>query len=146
MVRASPAGTAHRPGTGGGRAGTGGGRAGRAGSHRPGDRRESLAGLNAFYSTIHFPTPDLPAVYREFHRVLKPGAPLLPAFQSGDDPKHFTRAWDHDVDLTIYRRPPSTVTELLTEAGFRPMLTSVCEPPSRPGRPHAYVIAHRLPT
>jgi SAM-dependent methyltransferase len=107
---------------------------------------ESLAGLNAFYSTIHFPTAELPAVYREFHRVLKPGAPLLLAFQAGDEPKHFTRAWDHDVDLTIHRRHPSTVTDLLTEAGFRPMLTSVCEPPSRPGRPHAYVIAHRLPT
>jgi SAM-dependent methyltransferase len=107
---------------------------------------ESLAGLTAFYSTIHFPTPELPTVYREFHRVLKPGAPLLLAFQAGDEPKHFTRAWDHDVNLTIHRRNPQTVTELLTEAGFRPMLTTVYEPPSRPGRPHAYVIAHRLPT
>ncbi|WP_433795034.1 class I SAM-dependent methyltransferase [Actinoplanes sp. CA-252034] len=106
---------------------------------------ESLSGLNAFYSTIHFPTAELPAVYREFHRVLKPGAPLLLAFQSGDEPKHFMRAWDHDVELTIHRRRPETVTELLTEAGFRPMLTSVYEPQSRPGRPHAYMIAHRLP-
>jgi SAM-dependent methyltransferase len=106
---------------------------------------ESLSGLVAFYSTIHFPTPELPAVYREFHRVLKPGAPLLLAFQAGDEPKHFTHAWDHDVNLTIHRRRPETVTNLLTEAGFRTMLTSVYEPPSRPGRPHAYVIAHRLP-
>ncbi|GIF38459.1 class I SAM-dependent DNA methyltransferase [Actinoplanes xinjiangensis] len=105
-----------------------------------------LSGLNAFYSTIHFPTPELPAVYREFHRVLRPGAPLLLAFQAGDEPKHFTHAWDHDVDLTIHRRRPETVTGLLAEAGFRTVMTSLYEPPSKPGRQYAYVIAHRLPS
>jgi SAM-dependent methyltransferase len=105
----------------------------------------SLAGLNAWFSTIHIPDAALPGVLAEFHRVLMPGAPLMLAFQVGDDPKHFAEAWGLEVDLVLHRRRPETVAALLTEVGFHVLLTTVHEPaPVEPRKQAAYVIATRL--
>ncbi|MEV4346890.1 class I SAM-dependent methyltransferase [Actinoplanes sp. NPDC049596] len=104
----------------------------------------SLAGLNAWFSTIHIPDAELPAVFAEFHRVLTPGAPLLLAFQAGDIAVHYTSAWGHDdVDLTIHRRRPEEVAALLTKIGFRLLATTLHEIGDE-GRQAAFLIAHKI--
>ncbi|HEY0574669.1 MAG TPA: class I SAM-dependent methyltransferase [Pseudonocardia sp.] len=78
----------------------------------------ALAGLVAWYSTIHIPTDLLPAVFTEFRRVLASGAQLLIAFQVGDEPLHLTDALGHSVSLDFHRRRPGHVAELLSRAGL----------------------------
>ncbi|MFG1924627.1 class I SAM-dependent DNA methyltransferase [Cryptosporangium sp. NPDC048952] len=92
----------------------------------------SLDGLNAWFSIIHIPDGDLPNVLAEFRRVLAPSAPLMLTFQVGDAPKHFTQAWGHDIDMTIHRRRPETVADMLTAAGLHVFMTTVFEPVGTP--------------
>ncbi len=104
----------------------------------------SLGGLNAWFSTIHIPDAQLPGVFAEFHRVLTPGAPLMLAFQVGDELKHYDEAWGHEVNLQIRRRRPEWVTALLTEASFRLSVTTIHEmPDTDPQRQAAFLIAHK---
>lgn len=88
----------------------------------------SLAGALSFYSSIHTPVDRLPALFAEFHRVLAPGAPLLVAFQAGDEDRHHDRPWGHPVSLTFRRRRPEDIAELLAAAGFTPVSRTVREP------------------
>ncbi len=78
----------------------------------------SRGGLVAWYSTIHVPDTELPAVFAEFARVLAPGAPLLLAFQVGDTARVYTEAFGAAVSLTFIRRQPESVAALLPPAGF----------------------------
>lgn len=103
----------------------------------------SLSGVLAWLSIIHVPDRELPQVLREFHRVLVPEAPVLLAFQMGDGSKHLTEQWGTDIDLTLYRRRPDAVNEMLAEAGFRVVMTTVFEPAGRPGVQVACIIALR---
>lgn len=88
----------------------------------------ALAGALSFYSSIHTPVDQLPALFAEFHRVLAPGAPLLVAFQAGDEHRHFDRPFGHPVSLTFQRRRPEHIADLLTAAGFALVSRTVREP------------------
>lgn len=88
----------------------------------------TLAGALSFYSSIHTPVDRLPALFAEFHRVLAPGAPLLVAFQAGDEHRHHDRPFGHPVALTFQRRRPEHIAELLTGAGFALVSRTVREP------------------
>ncbi|MER5941731.1 methyltransferase domain-containing protein [Streptomyces sp. NPDC001928] len=88
----------------------------------------TLAGAISFYSSIHTPVDRLPALFAEFHRVLAPGAPLLVAFQAGDEHRHHDRPFGHPVALTFQRRRPEDMAELLTGAGFALVSRTVREP------------------
>src|SRR5918998_1652813 len=70
----------------------------------------ALAGLMAYYSTIHIPDELLPQVFAEFHRVLAPGGHALLAFQVGDEPLRLSEAWGHEISLVAYRRRPEQVS------------------------------------
>ena len=48
----------------------------------------ALGGVVSWYSTIHTPQEELPAVYAEFRRVLGDGGGLLFSFPFGDEPLH----------------------------------------------------------
>jgi SAM-dependent methyltransferase len=78
----------------------------------------TVAGVVAWYSTIHIPDDHLDAVFTEFARVLVPGGHLLVAFQVGDTPRHLTDAFGHSVSLTFHRRQPEEVVTRLERAGF----------------------------
>lgn len=84
-----------------------------------------LGGVLAFYSVIHLPPHELPAVFAEFFRVLGPGGHLMLGFYAGDDPE--PQEFDHKVTLA-YRWSPSTMSELLRKAGFAEVGRLVREP------------------
>jgi protein-tyrosine phosphatase len=100
----------------------------------------SLAGLVAWYSVINVPDEALPAVFAGFRRVLAPGAPVLLAFQTGDDVRVLK-------DITFHRRSPEAVTALLADAGLDLVLRVVREPVELPSQveqvPQAYLVARR---
>ncbi|MFC5141126.1 class I SAM-dependent DNA methyltransferase [Actinomycetospora rhizophila] len=78
----------------------------------------ALGGLVAWYSLIHVPAPELPAVLAEFRRVLVPGGRLLLGFQVGDDVSHHDEAFGQRVSLDFRRLQPDAVAALLDAAGF----------------------------
>ncbi|MCX3064066.1 class I SAM-dependent DNA methyltransferase [Streptomyces beihaiensis] len=103
----------------------------------------SLGGAVAWYSVIHTPPPLLPRVFSEFHRVLTPGAPLLLAFQVGDEPLRLTEAFGEKVDLLFRRLTPERVTGLLVGAGLTPEAHLVREPYENERTRQAYVLARK---
>ncbi|WP_433222937.1 class I SAM-dependent methyltransferase [Microtetraspora malaysiensis] len=78
----------------------------------------ALAGIVAWYSTIHVPQEQLPEVFAEFHRVLAPGGHLLLAFQVGDGVSHWAEAAGHAISLDFHRRKPGHVADLLNQVGL----------------------------
>ncbi|MDF3147999.1 MULTISPECIES: class I SAM-dependent methyltransferase [unclassified Streptomyces] len=105
----------------------------------------ALAGALSFYSSIHTPVDQLPALFAEFHRVLAPGAPLLVAFQAGDEHRHHDRPFGHPVSLTFQRRRPEHIADLLTAAGFALVSRTVREPDPALDEtsPQAFLIARK---
>ncbi|MGY1856831.1 class I SAM-dependent DNA methyltransferase [Modestobacter sp. SYSU DS0290] len=78
-----------------------------------------LAGALAWYSVIHTPPGRQPAVFAELARVLRPGAPLLLAFQAGtDEPVHHRQGYGHEISLHVWRSDPDRVERQLTDAGL----------------------------
>lgn len=105
----------------------------------------ALAGALAWYSVIHTPTGQVPAMLAELARVLRPGGRLLLAFQVGDEPSHLRRAYGHEVSLVVHRRTPELVTRLLAEAGLPVHIRTVREPEGWEKSPQAYLLARKLP-
>ena len=107
-----------------------------------------LAGALAWYSVIHTPSERLPAVFAGFARALRPGAPLLMAFQArngpGDKRVQLPRPYGHDVSLHAYRRDPDQVCELLEQAGFAVQARVLREPePPKEKTRQAYLLSTR---
>ena len=103
----------------------------------------TLAGAVAWYSLIHTPTDQLPAVLAGLARVLRPGGELLLAFQAGDEPVRLQHAYGHDVRLVNHRRPPALVEELLATAGLTVHTRLVREPVGPERSSQAYLLARR---
>lgn len=104
---------------------------------------ESLGGVLAGYSIVHIEPGDLPAVFAEFHRVLRPGGQLLMAFQVGAQPLHLAEGLGHPVDLTFHRHTPQEIAALLAEAGIpvEATLERAADPEER--TPHAHILARK---
>jgi SAM-dependent methyltransferase len=85
----------------------------------------TLGGILAFYSVIHTPPQQLPALLREFERVLKPGGHLLLGFFAGDHP--WPQEFDHKVTLA-YRWSPDSLADLLRQADLKEIARLVREP------------------
>lgn len=80
---------------------------------------ESLGGVLAFWSIIHVPDDEVPRVFAEFRRALRPTSPLLIGFHVGDETRHRTQGYSgRRIDSTSYRRPPTKVAQWLRDAGF----------------------------
>ena len=78
-----------------------------------------LAGALAWYSVIHTPPERQPQVFTELARVLRPGAPLLLAFQAGaDEPVHHRQGYGHEISLHMWRLDPGRVERQLAESGL----------------------------
>lgn len=101
----------------------------------------SLAGLVAWYSTIHVPDSRLPGALAEFHRVLAPGGLAVLAFQVGEAPRHVTDPAGRPVSLDFHRRMPERMTELLREAGLEVRLSTVRAAEGPEKVPQCYLLA-----
>jgi SAM-dependent methyltransferase len=104
---------------------------------------ESLAGAIAWYSLIHTPPERLPLVVAELARVLAPGGRLLTAFQVGDEQRHLSHAYGHDISLDAYRLRPDFVAGLFTDAGLVVQARLVREPTPPEKSPQAYLLARK---
>ncbi len=103
----------------------------------------SLGGLVAWYSLIHIPPTDVPAVLTEFCRVLAPGGQLLLAFQVGDERRHLQQAYGHAISLDTYRMQPGQLVQQLNTAGM-PVHARVVRDPDDPETvPQAYLLARK---
>ena len=103
----------------------------------------ALAGVLAYYSTIHVPDDRLPTVLAEFCRVLAPGGHLLLAFQVGDEPRRLAEVFGHAVTLEFHRRRPERMAELLDLAGFVVRSRLVREPAAGERTAQAYLVARK---
>jgi len=79
---------------------------------------ESLAGLIAFYSIIHFDQSELDAVFAEMRRVLEPAGLLLVSFHIGRETRHFDALWEIKVDVDFHFFMPGDIRAMLSAAGM----------------------------
>jgi SAM-dependent methyltransferase len=79
----------------------------------------SVTGLVAWYSLIHIPDEEIGSVLAGFHRVLRPGGPLLIGFHVGDGSRLKTEGYGgHPMKVYVHRRQHGQMITWLTEAGF----------------------------
>jgi SAM-dependent methyltransferase len=106
-------------------------------------RVTGLAGVVAWYSIIHTPPAELPAVFEGFHGALAGDGLLLLAFHAGDDKRQLTEAYGHAVSAEAYRFPPDHLADLLRDVGFQMVAQLVREPHDGERSQNAYLIARR---
>ena len=79
---------------------------------------ESVAGIVSFYSIIHIPREEVPAVLDEMRRVLRGDGLLLLAFHLGDEVRHLDSWWDREVSVDFVFFSRDEMEERLVAAGF----------------------------
>lgn len=105
---------------------------------------DSVAGMVAFWSVIHIPDHAVPGVFAEFHRVLRPGGPLLVGFHVGNEVQHTTEGYTgRPVAIDTHRRQPSQIARWLRDAGFTIEASLVIRPDE--DAPGAVIYAHSNP-
>lgn len=114
-------------------------------SFRVGDMRsldaadESVGGIVAFYSLIHFARDAVPDVLREFRRVLRPGGAVLAGFHKGNETVHRDELWDTPIALDFVWFESDEMAGYFAQAGLEVELLVEREPyttgehPSRRG-------------
>ncbi|WBB71215.1 class I SAM-dependent methyltransferase [Micromonospora sp. WMMD1128] len=103
---------------------------------------EALTGLLAWFSLIHVPDGEVPAVLGEFRRVLRPGGVVLLGFHAGDGSRLKTEGYGgHPMRVHVHRRPPERVAAWLDAAGFTVAAEMTHRP--APGVAGGFVFAHR---
>jgi SAM-dependent methyltransferase len=100
----------------------------------------SVAGILSWYSTIHVPPAELPAVLAGFRRLLAPSGTLVLGFFAGDDE---ILPFDHAV-LTAYRWPADLLAQRLTEVGFAEVERVERRVADRPDRRYAALAARAV--
>jgi SAM-dependent methyltransferase len=93
---------------------------------------DSVAGLLAWFTLIHVPDSELPSIFAQFRRVLRPGGPLLLGFYVGDDSRLKTQGYGgHPMKVYVHRRPSERVAAVLREAGFTIEAQMLLDPDDR---------------
>ncbi len=104
----------------------------------------SVAGLIAWQSLIHMPDNEVPAVFEQFHRAVRPDGRLQLLFHVGDDSWLKTEGYGgHPMNVHVHRRQPQLVADWLHDAGFDVEAQMLLDP----GRklPQAILFARRRP-
>ena len=102
----------------------------------------SLAGLLAWYSLIHVPDDEVPAVLGRFHRALRPGGVLLLGFHVGDEHRLKTEGYGgHPMRVFVHKRPVERIAAWLRAAGLAVEAELILGPDET--APHAMVLARR---
>ena len=105
----------------------------------PGITESTLGGVLAWFSLIHLPPEEVPAVLGGLVRLLKPGGRLLLGFFT--QPR--LQAFDHSV-TTAWAWPMATIVSTLQDAGLT--VEEHHERPAPRGRINAAIIARRPPS
>ncbi len=108
-------------------------------------RSSALGGLVAWYSLINLPPSLVTAVLAEFARVMRAGAPLLIAFQSGlGERVERSSAYGQPVAMTYFRHRQQDMIDGLLTAGFV-LYASVCRQPAlaHETTPQTFLLATR---
>ena len=100
----------------------------------------SVAGILAWYSTIHLPPAALDRVLAEFRRLLASSGMLVVGFFDSDDG---VTGFDHKV-ITAYRWPVDVFAEHLAKAGFTEVERLQRQSPDQPDRKYAAIAARAL--
>lgn len=113
-------------------------------------RSGSVAGIVCWYAVIHLDEAGRAAAYREFARVLRPGAGVLVAFHTGapDAPtgsaRTLTEWWGYRVELTFRYLDPAAEVAALDRAAL--VLRARLDREPYPGVEHpsrrSYLLAH----
>lgn len=103
----------------------------------------SLAGLVAWYSTIHVPDNQLGDVLAGFRRALVPGGVALIAFQVGEGRAVKDQAYGRDISLEFHRRRPEVMADLLGAAGMPVSVATLREAERAEKTPHAFMVARK---
>jgi SAM-dependent methyltransferase len=98
----------------------------------------SVAGILAWYSTIHLLPSELDDVLAEFRRLLAPAGVLVAGFFDSDDG---VAEFDHKV-ITAFRWPFDLFSARLAAAGFREVERLQRQVHERPDRRYAAIAAH----
>ena len=97
----------------------------------------SVAGMLAWYSTIHLPQEELDRMFAETRRLLASSGMLVAGFFDSDDD---VAGFDHKV-ITAYRWPVDVLAEHLAKAGFTEVQRLRQQFPERPDRKYAATAA-----
>jgi SAM-dependent methyltransferase len=97
----------------------------------------SVAGILAWYSTIHLPPSGLDRVLAGFHKILASSGMLVVGFFDSDDD---VAEFDHKV-ITAYRWPVDVFSHHLAKAGFTEVQRLQHQLPERPDRKYAAIAA-----
>ncbi|MEV8097272.1 class I SAM-dependent methyltransferase [Kitasatospora sp. NPDC085879] len=113
--------------------------------HLPAADGEFAAAV-ALYSVIHLEPSELRGAFEEMRRVLRPSGQLLVAFHLGEEVRHLTEWWGHEVDVDFHFYAVGTVVEALREAGFtvEAQVERTSHPQEAPTR-RGYLLARRTP-
>jgi SAM-dependent methyltransferase len=99
--------------------------------------QHSVAGILAWYSTIHMPPPELKRALAVFRQLLTPSGVLVVGFFDSDSD---VSEFDHKV-TTAYRWPVDVFAEHLAEAGLREVQRLQYQVAERPDRKYAAIAA-----
>src|SRR3954447_22693223 len=88
----------------------------------------SVAGILAWYSTIHLPPPELDRVLAMFHKLLDSSGVVVVGFFDSD---HDVAEFDHKV-ISAYRWPVDVFSQHLARAGFMEIQRLQHQFPERP--------------
>ena len=97
----------------------------------------SVAGVLAWYSTIHLEPPELAGVLAGIRQLLAPGGTLVIGFFDSEDD---VAPFDHTV-VTAHRWPADVLAERLVSAGFTELERRQRQSPTRPDRRYAAIAA-----
>ena len=78
----------------------------------------SFTAAVAFYAVVNLDYPVIKTAFTEINRVLKPGAPFLFSFHTGDEIVHLDELLNEKVNIDFYFLEVDSILSLLKEACF----------------------------
>lgn len=79
---------------------------------------DTFAAAVAFYAIVNLDYPVIKTAFTEINRVLKPGAPFLFSFHTGDDIVHLDELLNENVNIDFYFLDVDSIISLLKETCF----------------------------
>jgi len=94
----------------------------------PGFENDSIAGIVAFYSIVHFTDEQVVKAFHEAFRVLRPGGIFLLAFHIGDKTIHIKEFLGRKVEIDFMFFATDFISGALKKSGFEKIDVTEREP------------------